>query len=181
MAERRRALSAEERLARLRRERSRLRRERLQREVGGNRFRRLLRVIPLLFERQGTLLVRRLRGERAAVIDALRDDAVFALDTALRLSRGHGFLAGGDLHAYVTHAGVLDRLQRLDLIEAAPCADTVLVRPWAGRPRLFAAVVRSLPPSVQLPSGHRVVEAERLRRELVGAVGARPDLFALAE
>jgi len=181
MGELRRAPTAEERLAQLERDRARLNRERLLREVAGPRWRRMVRVIPLLFERQGVLEARRLLADRDTVTAALRDDAVFALDTALRLARGHGFLAGGDVHAYVRERAAIERLAALGLVANQPHADAVLVRPWPGPPRLLACLVDVLPPSRTLPSGHRVVEADRLVRELIGAVGPRADLYALAE
>jgi hypothetical protein len=181
MIARRRAATAEERLATLEREQARLRRERLIREVGGARWQRLVRVIPLLFERQGVLIARRLRESPEAVIEALRGEAVFALDTALRLSRGYGFLASGDIHAYLLEGDILDRLAERGLIAREPYPDTVLLRPWPGPPRLLACRVDTLPEHVTLASGHRVVTPERLARELVGAVGPRADLFALVE
>jgi hypothetical protein len=139
MADRKRGLTADERLAGLRRDRARLRRERMVRELGGTTWRAMVDIVPVLFRLQGTTAVRILRAEP------------------------------------------LERLARAALIEAAPCLDTTLVRPWAGPPRLFACVVSELPPSRITAEGHRVVTADRLRRELIGAVGARADLFALLE
>ena len=181
MAERRRALSADERMAALRRDRARLKRERLAREVAGPVWRRMIDVVPLLFRHEGSLVARVLRADRAAVIAALREHAVFAGDTAMRLAFGSGFLAGGDVHAYLTSMAPIDRLARQGLVDAAPCPDMVLVRPWAGHPRLLASVVAALPSSREAPGGERIVAADRLRRELVGTVGARADLFALLE
>jgi hypothetical protein len=181
MAEGRRGLTAEERLDALRRDRARLRRERMAREVAGPIWRRMVAVVPLLFRYEGTLLARVLRADRAVVIEALRDDAVFAVDTAMRLAHGSGFLAGGDVQAYLVSVEPIERLARRGLVDAAPCVDTVLVRPWAGPPRLLASVATDLPVSREAPGGYRVVDEERLRRELVGAVGARADLFALLE
>ncbi len=181
MADRKRGLTAEERLAALKRDQARLRRERMLRELGGPIWRRMVDIVPVLFRLQGTTAVRALRAEPAQIIEALRDDAVFAVDTAMRLAHGAGFLAGGDVQAYLTSTEPLERLARAALIDAAPCADTMLVRPWPGQPRLFACVVSTLPPWRTLPGGHRIVTAERLRCELIGVVGARADLFALLE
>ena len=181
MADRKRGLTADERFAALRRDRARLRRERMLRELGGATWRVMVNIVPVLFRLQGTTAVRVLRAEPAQIIEALRDDAVFAVDTAMRLAHGAGFLAGGDVQAYVTSAEPLERLARASLIDAAPCPDTTLVRPWAGPPRLFACVVSELPPWRITAGGHRVVTADRLRRELIGAVGARADLFALLQ
>jgi hypothetical protein len=69
----------------------------------------------------------------------------------------------------------------MGLISAEPYPDLTLVRPWAGPARLLASIVEELPPWRTTKGGHRVVTAERLGRELIGAVGARADLFALYE
>jgi len=151
------------------------------RELGGATWRVMVDIVPVLFRLQGTTQVRILRAEPAQIIEALRDDAVFAVDTAMRLAHGAGFLAGGDVQVYLTSAEPLERLARAALIDATPCLDTTLVRPWAGPPRLFACVVSELPPWRTAVAVHRVVTADRLRRELIVAVGARADLFALLE
>lgn len=181
MVDARRGLTADERLETLRRDRARVRRERMVREVAGPIWQRMVDVVPVIFRGQGIIAARIMRADPALVIEALQGNAVFAVDTAMRLAHGFGFLAGGDVQAYVTSAELLDRLARDGLIEAAPCADTALVRPWAGSPRLLACVVTELPPWRLTSKGYRTVTAERLRRELVGAVGARADLFALLE
>ena len=99
----------------------------------------------------------------------------------MRLAHGAGFLSGGDVQAYLTSDEPLARLGLAGLVEAAPCPDITLVRPWPGPRRLLACVVPTLPPWRAAPGGYRVVTAERMRRELVGAVGARSDSFALLE
>ena len=181
MAEPRRGLTAEERLEALQRDRAILRRERLLREAAGPCWHRMVRIVPVLFRREGTLAVRALVAEPAAVAEALREDAVFALDTAMRLAHGHGFLAVREVQAYLTAPEPLDRLARAGLISAEPLSDTTLVRPWPGPPRLLACIVEELPPSRRVAGGFQVVTAERLVRELIGAVGPRADLFALLE
>jgi len=181
MPDRRRALTADERLAMLGRDRARLRRERMAREVAGPIWRRMVRVIPALFRLEGRLEVRVMRAPHDAIVDALREDAVFAVDTAMRLAHGAGFLAGGDVQAYLPRAEPLARLADAGLVDEAPCPDTTLVRPWPGPPRLLACIVEELPPWRVARGGQRVVTGERLRRELIGAVGARADLFALLE
>lgn len=95
MAERKRGLTADERFAELRRDQARLRRERMLRELGGATWHSMVKIVPVLFRFQGTTAVRILRAEPAQIIEALRDDAVFAVDTAMRLAHGAGFLAGG--------------------------------------------------------------------------------------
>ncbi len=181
MSDVRRGLSAEQRLAQLQRDRARLRRNRLAREVAGAAGGRMLRVVPALFDMEGTVTARRLLATREAVIDALRDDAVFASDTAMRLRLGAGFLTGGDVHAYLCGAEALERLVGAGLVDAEPWPDVVLSRPWPGPARLLVCMTKTPPACVVLPSGHKVVAPERLRRELIGAVGARADLFALLE
>lgn len=181
MADVRRGVSADQRLAQLQRDRARLRRSRLAREVAGGAARRMLRVVPALFDLDGQLTARRLLAPREAVIDALRAAAIFAGDTAMRLRHGAGFLTGGDVHAYLRSTDPLGALVRATMIDPEPWPDTVLARPWPGPPRLLVCITEAPPAFVVLPSGHSVVTPERLRRELIGAVGARADLFALLE
>lgn len=181
MSEPRRGLTAEQRLETLQRDRAALRRERMVRQVAGPRWHRMVRIVPVLFRREGALVVRALHAEPAVVAEALREDAVFALDAAMRLAHGHGFLAVREVQAYLTSAEPIDRLARAGLISSESLADTTLVRPWPGPLRLLACLVDELPPSRTVAGGFRVVTAERLARELIGAVGPRADLFALLE
>jgi len=135
----------------------------------------------VLFRHEGTLLARQLRAEREEVIEALKADGVFALDTAMRIARGYGFLASREVHVYLTSAEPVDLLAEAGLIGATPCLDTVLLRPWRGPTRLFASIVKELPPWQTVKDGYRVVTWDRLAQELIGAVGVRADLFALLE
>lgn len=176
---RKRALSAEERMADLRRARSRLRTERLERELAGPLWHRMVRIVPLAFRLEGALTARVLLAERERVTELLRDDAVFALDTAMRLAHGAGLFAGGDVQVYLRDASPLDRLAGAGLLGREPFGDTILLRPWPGPPRLLACIVNELPPFRVVKDGYRVVTRERLARELLGAVGRRTDLFAL--
>lgn len=181
MAEARRGLTAEERMQELQRDRAVLQRERMLREVAGPRWRRMVKIVPLLFRFEGQLVARVLQADVESVIEALRPDAVFALDTAMRLTHGFGFLSVREVHAYLTSPEPLDRLVEQGLIAPQPYADTTLVRPWPGPPRLLACLVHELPPWREVAGGNRVVTRERLGRELIGAVGPRTDLFALYE
>jgi len=174
-----RALTAEQRLADLRRAKARVRRERLERELAGPLWHRMVRIVPVAFRLEGELSARVLCKDREAVLTALKGDAVFALDTAMRLSHGTGFLASQDIQAYLSSQGPLDRLAALGLIAAEQHRDTTLIRPWPGPPRLLACIVSEPPPSSIVNGGYRVVTAERLEREIIGAVGRRADLFAL--
>jgi hypothetical protein len=181
MAERHRALTAEQRLAERQRDQARLRRARLQRELTGPLWNLMTRLVPILFVRQGTLACHVLTAPTEKILDALRLDAVFTLDTAMRIAHDAGIFPGGDIHAYTTSTDLPERLAAAGLIASTPCPDTTLVRPWPGPPRLFLAVVEEFPPSREIRGAFRAVEADRLRRELLGAVGPRADLFALLE
>jgi len=181
MPDARRFLTADERLKQLQRDRKALRRERMIREVAGPVWHRMVRVIPLSFESQGRLVARVLLASREAVIEALRSDAVFAVDTAMRLAHGAGFLAVQEVQAYLVGTEPLDRLAAAGLISAEDYFDSILVRPWPGPTRLLACLVDDLPPSRVVQGGYRVVTRERLGRELVGTVGPRADLFVLYE
>ena len=181
MAEPRRGLTADERLRALERDRKIFRRERLLREVAGPRWHRMARFVPVLFRHEGALHVRVLRAEPKVVAEALKDDAVFALDTAMRIAHGYGFLVAREVQAYLTETAPLVRLAQSGLVSSEAYGDTTLIRPWAGPPRLLAVVVEQLPPWRVVDGGFRVVTKERLVRELIGAVGLRADLFALLE
>lgn len=165
----------------LQRDQTVLCRERMLREVAGPRWSRMVRTVPVLFRFQGQLVARVLEADIQSVIEALRPDAVFALDTAMRLAHGFGFLSVREIHAYLNSPEPLDRLAESGLIAPHPFADTTLIRPWPGPPRLLASLVEELPPSREVAEGYRVVTRERLGRELIGAVGPRADLFALFE
>lgn len=89
-----RALTADERLADLHRGRERLRKERMVREIAGPVWGRMMGIVPALFRLQGRLVTRVLRAPREDVIHALGQDAVFAVDTAMRLMHGAGSLRG---------------------------------------------------------------------------------------
>ncbi|HXU31392.1 MAG TPA: hypothetical protein VN851_12510, partial [Thermoanaerobaculia bacterium] len=82
MPEARKFLTADERLRQLERDRKILRRERMIREVAGPVWHRMVRVLPLSFEAQGRLVARVLLASREEVIEALKADAVFGVDTA---------------------------------------------------------------------------------------------------
>ena len=181
MPEIRRFLTAEERLKELQRERKILRRERMIREVAGPVWHRMVRVVPLSFQGQGRLVARVLIASREAVIEALKSDAVFAVDTAMRLAHGAGFLASQEVQAYLAGTEPIHRLAEAGLISAEAYSDSTLVRAWPGPPRLLACLVEELPPSRMVKDGYRAVTGERLGRELIGTVGPRADLFVLYE
>jgi hypothetical protein len=181
MPDARRFLTADERLKQLQRDRKALRRERMIREVAGPVWHRMVRVVPLSFEGQGRLVARVLLASREDVIEALKPDAVFAVDTAMRLAHGAGFLAVQEIQAYLAGPEPLDRLAAAGLISKEDYFDSIIVRPWPGPSRMLACLVDELPPSRVVQGGYRVVTRERLGRELVGTVGPRADLFVLYE
>src|SRR6185295_4852785 len=181
MPDARRFLTADERMKERERDLRVLRRERMIREVAGPVWHRMVRVVPLSFEGQGRLVARELLAPREDVIEALKLDAVFAVDTAMRLAHGAGFLAVHEVQAYLAGTEPLDRLAQAGLISARDHFDSILVRPWPGPIRLLACLVDELPPSREVEGGYRVVTRERLGRELVGTVGPRADLFILYE
>jgi hypothetical protein len=181
MPDTKRFLTADERLKEVQRDRKVLRRERLIREVAGPVWHRMVKVVPLSFQGQGRLVAREILGSRETVIEALKSDAVFAVDTAMRLAHGVGFLSSLDIQAYLSGDESLDRLAAAGLISTESYFDTTLVRPWPGPPRLLACRVDELPSSRMVKGGYRVVTGERLGRELVGTVGPRADLFVLYE
>lgn len=175
------APTAAERLRRLARDKRRARRERLIREAAGPVWRAVRGVVPSVFSLAGPLEVRRLLAPRAVIEEALRGSAVLALDAAMRAHRGVGLFGGDDLHVYLEDRRPLEALVAAGLVSPEVEPDRVLVRPWAGPPRLFAVVVAPLPPNEPGPPGHetaRVVTREHLVREILGAVGLRFDLLA---
>ncbi|HEV7669076.1 MAG TPA: hypothetical protein VGS22_11160 [Thermoanaerobaculia bacterium] len=181
MPEPRKFLTADERLRQLEKDRKILRRERMIREVAGPVWHRMVRVFPRSFEAEGRLVAREILASREVVIEALKAEAVFAVDTAMRLAHGAGFLAVQEVQAYLVGKEPLDRLAAAGLISGEDYFDRVLVRPWPGPTRLLACLVDELPPSREVQGGYRVVTRERLGQELVGTVGPRADLFVLYE
>lgn len=172
------ALTAEERLRRLTRDKRRVRRERLVREAAGPLWERLRSVVPRVYVLAGPLEVHRLTADRELVLSALHGKAVLTLDAAMRALTGVGLLAGSDLHLYLPDRGPLVALQEAGLVSPSPEPDKVLVRPWAGPSRLFAIITPDLPPHEPRPDGTLVVTREHLVREILGALGLRFDLLA---
>src|SRR5262249_40578715 len=127
MDERRRHLTAEERFAELQRDKARVRRERMLRELAGPLWKRIVRITPAFFQREGLVRAHVLRATQEAVIGALREDAIFAVDTAMRITRGFGFLSSGDIQAYRLSPEPIARLARAGLIASDVHPDDVLV------------------------------------------------------
>ncbi len=144
------------------------------------RFRRDLAVHPHLFLGWGAFRVAELRESRAALLDALRDEAVWTLDTAARLVCGVGLLVAQDLTCYLT-AAALDRAAARALVAPLPSA-LVDVAPLLPRAAiLIAHVAEPAPPSFTLESGHRVLTWHAFVADVKGTIGWRPDLLTRLE
>jgi hypothetical protein len=175
------ALTAQQRFDSLRRARRKAQHRRLVRQSAGELWKRWMRHPPILFCLQGEMVVHELRAGRDEVIAALRHTGVFTLDTAAELRWGVRLVRGNDVHAYLADREALDHLVNAGLVSQTPLQTKVLFPPHSVHPRLVVVVVESLPPSEVTPNGYRVVEADRLVREFIGAVGMRADLAALLE
>lgn len=136
---------------------------------------------PILYCLQGEMAIHPLEASKDAVVAALKDTAVFTLDTASELRWGIRLLRGEDVHAYLADSQSLNTLATERLISATPLPTKVLFPPHFVSPRLVAVIVDALPPSETTVQDYRVVEASRLVREFIGAVGLRADLVALLE
>jgi hypothetical protein len=143
------------------------------------RFYRDLSIIPFPF-----LLARRsVRAELYAlpseVLEALRGEAIWTLDTAARCVGSPGFLRSGDLTAYLPMAALANLVEAGQVGE--PTTEAVSIDPLVPRP--VSLLVHPLDdetgevPRVELKSGFRVVPWERLQRDLFGTLGWRPDLL----
>jgi hypothetical protein len=153
------------------RELRRLHQERARRRLGRRAYatvyRRVARLIPIVLACSGQLRAYPVREEPGACLERLAPNSVFCFETALELRSKRRLLAGQDMHAYTLSAptdGVL--------VPTPP-----LLPAWSRPPHLFLIVVATLPPSLDL-GGRRLVTAERLIREYLGALGHRFDLLA---
>lgn len=174
-------LTAQQRLESLRRARRKARHRRLVRQSSADLWWRWMRQPPILYCLQGAMTIHPLQASKDAVVAALKNTAVFTLDTASELRWGIRLLRGDDVHAYVADSQLLNTLATERLISPTPMPTKVLFPPHPVSPRLVAVIVDSLPQSETTVEGHRVVEANQLVREFIGAVGMRADLVALIE
>lgn len=144
------------------------------------RFRRDLGILPHVFLAWGRSSMAPLLGDEATVLEALRGRAVWTLDTAARLVTGRGFLTSPDLIGYLTKED-LGLAVRQGLIDA-PRTAGLTVDPLYRRPPMLIAHIPDEPiPSIDLPSGDRVVPWDFLTRDLMGTLGWRPDLLTRLE
>lgn len=143
------------------------------------RFRRDLEIVPHVFLLRGSARMAALLETYDDVRLALRGKAVWTLDTAARLVSGHGFLASPDLTGYLTEEDLQKTTDR-GLI-GAPQSSGLSVDPLYRRPPMLIVHVGEEPPSVELPSGDRVVPWDFLTRDLMGTLGWRPDLLTRLE
>lgn len=118
--------------------------------------------------------------DEAMVLEALRGRAVWTLDTAARLVTGRGFLTSPDLIGYLTAEELALAVQQ-GLI-GAPRTAGLTVDPLYRRPPMLIVHVPAEPiPSIDLPTGDRVVPWDFLARDLMGTLGWRPDLLTRLE
>jgi hypothetical protein len=145
-----------------------------------SRFRSDLSIIPHVFLLPGKAGMAPLRQSGEAVRTALREKAVWTLDTAARLVSGRGFLTSPDLTGYLAAAD-LEWAVAQGLI-APPEQAGLSVEPLYRRPpMLIAHLTQTPPPHVELSSGDRVVSWEFLLRDVMGTLGWRPDLLTRLE
>lgn len=175
------ALTAEDRLNSLRRARRKAQHRRLVRQSAADLWRRWMRHPPSLFCLRGELLIHETRGSKEQITAALKDKAIFALDTAAELRWGLRLVRGNDVHAYLPTRANLNALVEAGLIAQTPLPTRILFPPHPVKPRLVAVLTSSPPPSERTVSGHLVVEGEEMVREYIGALGMRADLIAVLE
>lgn len=144
------------------------------------RFRRDLAVHPNLFLAPGEVRAAKLLRSRDEVIAALREEAVWTLDTAARLACGIGFLTIQDLTGYMSPE-TFDRAVESSLVQPTG-SSSIGIAPVLSRPAiLIAHLTTAPPPFFTLPTGDRVVEWEALMQDLKGTLGWRPDLLTRLE
>jgi hypothetical protein len=172
-------LSTEERWRRYQRDLEAYRRISLVRRSHA-RFRDDLNIVPRVFLLRGKARIARLEQPREAVLDALRGQVVWTLDTAVRLVGMKGFLTAADLTGYMAEETLRQAEQKGWISpprEAGLSLDPLYSRPLS----LVAHLVDSLPSSTLLPSGDLVVPWGDLKRDLLGTLGWRPDLLTRLE
>jgi hypothetical protein len=145
-----------------------------------SRFRRDLAIVPHVFLLLGRASMAPLLQPEETVLAALRERAVWTLDTAARLVSGRGFLTSPDLTGYLT-ATDLQWATREQLIGAPEQAGLSVEPLYRRPPMLIAHVPQELPAHIVLPSGERVVSWDFLLRDVMGTLGWRPDLLTRLE
>jgi len=145
------------------------------------RFHRDLKVLPHLFLARGCTYAAPLQNTAEEVFAALRDRAIWTLDTASRLTCGRGLIAARDLTGYLGHGDDLGWAADQGLIEEPKPAFLTLL-PFVPRPRLLVVhLMGDPPPHFTLSSGDRVVRWDFLTRDVIGTLGWRPDLLNAIE
>jgi hypothetical protein len=173
------ALTAEERMRRLKRDQEAYRRRSLMRR-SHPRFRRDLTVVPHVFLLPGRTFMATLQQPAEPVLHALQDRAVWTLDTAARLASGRGFLTSPDLTGYLSDDSLRWAIDQ-QLI-SAPQSSGLSVEPLFRRPpMLIVHLLNEMPPFLELGSGDRVVPWSRLVQDILGTLGWRPDLLTRLE
>lgn len=144
------------------------------------RFHRDLDILPHVFLARGKSYMAPLLKDEETILKALQGQAVWTLDTAARLVTGRGFLTSSDLTGYLT-AENLEQAVRQALVDAPLTAGLTVDPLYRRPPMLIVHIPNELPPSVELPSGDRVVPWNCLAQDLMGTLGWRPDLLTRLE
>lgn len=144
------------------------------------RFRSDLMIVPHVFLLPGKASMARLQKPEDAVREALRERAVWTLDTAARLVSGRGFLTSPDLTGYLTAAD-LEWTVAEGLVSPPEQAGLSVEPLYRRPPMLIAHLTGEMPPHRALPSGERVVTWDFLLRDVMGTLGWRPDLLTRLE
>lgn len=174
-----RLLTTEERWRRYQRDLVAYRRRSMMRR-SHPRFQRDLDIVPHIFLRRGKASMAALQQPEDAVLQALRQRAVWTLDTAARLVSGRGFLTSPDLTGYLSPAD-LQEIVAQGLV-GPPRRNELSVDPIYRRPpMLIVHETEEMPPHIELPSGDRVVNLDHLFQDLMGTLGWRPDLMTRLE
>ena len=124
-------------------------------------------LVPVVLACSGELRAFPIHEERQALLERLTPSSIFCFETALELRHGRRLLTGQDLHVYTLEAPA-----------AGALVPTPPLLPIHSRPpQLFQIQVDTLPTAMDV-NGRRVVSAELLVREYLGALGHRFDLLA---
>jgi hypothetical protein len=144
------------------------------------RFRRDLDILPHVFLAWGKSCMAALLKDEETVLKALKGRAVWTLDTAARLVTGRGFLTSADLTGYVS-SEELEQAVRQAFVDVPQTAGLTVDPLYRRPPMLIVHIPDESLPSVELPSGDRVVPWDFLARDVMGTLGWRPDLLTRLE
>jgi hypothetical protein len=172
-------LTTAERMRRHNRDRRTHRVRHLSRRSYG-RHTEYLTVLPHIFLAPGTYRVCALKREREDLIERIGGQAVWTLDTAVRLACGRGLLVQRDLSGYAS-AAALDSWVSAGLVDA-PVLRPISLDPVLPRPeRLIIHLIEEPPASFATARDRQVVTWDLLVRDIIGTLGLRMDLLAALE